>query len=102
MKFSKLGLVHFAKSHEVKGSILTATVRRNPSGLYFVSILVGIDVQELPKTGLSVGIDVGWKDFAIPSDGAKHGNSKWFRKIDKEGSRRKADSIQTTRTSNEA
>ena len=38
IKLPKLGLVRFAKSREVKGRILSATIRRNPSGKYFVSI----------------------------------------------------------------
>ncbi|PEM43129.1 RNA-guided endonuclease TnpB family protein, partial [Bacillus wiedmannii] len=37
MKLPKLGLVRFAQSREVKGRILNATVRQNPSGRYFVS-----------------------------------------------------------------
>jgi putative transposase len=36
-KLPKLGLVKFAKSREVEGRILNATVRRNPSGKYWVS-----------------------------------------------------------------
>ena len=38
IKLPKLGLVRFAKSREVKGRILNATIRRNPSGKYFVSL----------------------------------------------------------------
>ncbi|MFK4423592.1 hypothetical protein ABH959_000724 [Bacillus sp. RC51] len=38
IKLPKLGLVRFAKSREVEGRILHATIRRNPSGKYFVSI----------------------------------------------------------------
>lgn len=83
IKLPKLGLVKFAKSREVEGRILNATVRRNPSGKYFVSILVETKVQELPKTNSSVGIDVGLKDFAILSDGTKYKNPKWFRKLEK-------------------
>ena len=83
IKLPKLGLVKFAKSREVEGRILSATVRRNPSGKYFVSILVETEVQELPKTGSAVGIDVGLKDFAILSDGTKYTNPKWFRKLEK-------------------
>lgn len=82
IKLPKLGLVRFAKSREVEGRILNATVRRNPSGKYFVSILVETEVQELPKTGSEVGIDVGLKDFAILSDGTKYENPKWFRKLE--------------------
>ena len=51
-------MVRFAKSREVEGRILTATVRRNPSGKYFVSILAEIEVQPLENNS-SVGIDLG-------------------------------------------
>jgi putative transposase len=83
IKLPKLGFVRFAKSREVEGRILSATIRRNPSGKYFVSILVETEVQDLPKTGSAVGIDVGLKDFAILSDGTKYDNPKWFRKLEK-------------------
>lgn len=83
IKLPKLGLVKFAKSREVEGRILSATVRRNPSGKYFVSILVETEVQPLEKTGSSVGIDVGLKDFAILSTGQVFGNLKWFRTLEK-------------------
>ncbi|MCM3736727.1 IS200/IS605 family element RNA-guided endonuclease TnpB [Bacillus cytotoxicus] len=83
IKLPKLGFVHFAKSREVEGRILNATVRRNPSGKYFVSILVETEVQLLEKTGASVGVDVGLKDFAILSTGEVFGNPKWFRTLEK-------------------
>lgn len=83
IRLPKLGLVKFAKSREVEGRILNATVRRNSSGKYFVSILVETKVRPLEKTGSSVGIDVGLKDFAILSDGTKYENLKWLRKLEK-------------------
>ncbi|PHB65794.1 transposase, partial [Bacillus pseudomycoides] len=79
MKLPKLGLVRFAKSREVEGRILHATIRRNPSGRYFVSVLVETSVQEIPKTESTCGIDVGLKDFAILSDGTTYKNPKFFR-----------------------
>ncbi|MGG2063855.1 IS200/IS605 family element RNA-guided endonuclease TnpB [Bacillus sp. S14(2024)] len=82
IRLPKLGLVKFSKSREVEGRILNATIRRNPSGKYFVSILVETEVQELPKTGSSVGVDVGLKDFAILSTGEVFCNPKWFRKLE--------------------
>lgn len=82
IKLPKLGLVRFAKSREVHGRILNATVRRNPSGKYFVSILVETEVQPLEKTGSSIGIDVGLKTFATLSDGTSYENPKWFRKLE--------------------
>lgn len=82
IKLPKLGLVRFAKSREVEGRILNATIRRNPSGKHFVSILVETEVQPLEKTGSSVGIDVGLKDFAILSDGTVYSNPKFFRRLE--------------------
>ncbi|MGH1134549.1 RNA-guided endonuclease TnpB family protein, partial [Bacillus mycoides] len=88
--------VRFAKSREVEGRILNATVRRNPSGKYFVSILVETNVQEMPKTESTCGIDVGLKDFAILSDGTTYKNHKFFRTL--EGKLAKAQRILSRRT----
>lgn len=83
LKLPKLGFVRFAKSREVEGRILNATVRRNPSGKYFVSLLVEIKVQPLEKTGSSVGVDLGLKDFAILSTSEVFINPKWLRNLEK-------------------
>src|SRR5699024_8619931 len=82
IKLPKLGWIRFAMSREVEGRILNVTIRRNPSGKYFVSILVEAEVQELPKTDSAVGIDVGLKDFAILSDGTVYSNPKFFRRLE--------------------
>jgi putative transposase len=82
IKLPKLGLVSFAKSREVHGKILNATIRRNPSGKYFVSIGTEVEVTELPKTESAIGIDVGLKDFAILSDGTTYSNPKFFRTLE--------------------
>lgn len=83
IKLPKLGLVRFAKSREVNGRILNATIRRNPSGKYFLSIGTETEVGGLPKTQSAVGIDVGLKDFAILSDGTIYSNPKFFRILEK-------------------
>lgn len=83
IKLPKLGLVKFAKSKEVEGRILNATVRRNSSGKYFVSILVKTEVNPLPKANKDVGIDVGLKDFAVLSNGEVFANPKFLRKLEK-------------------
>lgn len=82
IKLPKLGLVKYAKSREVEGRILNATIRRNPSGKYFVSVLAEVGIDELPKTGQEVGIDVGLKDFAILSNGVVARNPKFFRRLE--------------------
>ncbi|WP_339315668.1 IS200/IS605 family element RNA-guided endonuclease TnpB [Paenibacillus sp. FSL R10-2734] len=82
IKLPKLGCVPFAKSRKIKGRILSATLRRNPVGKYFVSILAEVDVQPLPKTDSSVGIDMGLKNFAILSNGEVFRNPKFFRTLE--------------------
>lgn len=83
LKLPKLGFVRFAKSREVEGRILNATVRRNPTGKYFVSILVETEVEPIEKTDSSVGIDVGLNDFAVLSDKTTYENPKFFRSLEK-------------------
>ncbi len=83
IKLPKLGLVRFAKSREVHGRVLNATVRRTPSGKYFVSILAEVDVQPMEKAESSIGIDLGITDFAIFSDGRKIDNNKFTAKMEK-------------------
>lgn len=85
IKLPKLGWVKFAKSREVEGRILSATIRRNPSGKYFVSILC--EMNACPYVPVDkekfVGVDLGLKDFAILSDGTKISAPKVFRKYEK-------------------
>ena len=83
IKLPQLGLVTFAKSRNIDGRIINATVRRNPSGKYFVSLLAEVDVQPLEKTESTIGVDMGLKQFAILSDGTTYANPKFFRTLEK-------------------
>ena len=96
IKLPKLGLVRFAKSREVEGRILSATVRRNPSGNYFVSLGTETEIAEWPKTNSAIGIDVGVKDFAILSNGIIYSNPKFFRTLEEKLA--KAQRIMSRRT----
>ena len=82
IKLPKLGLVRYAKSRDVVGRIINGTIRRNPSGKYFISILVETEVEHFEKTGTAIGIDVGLKDFATLSDGTIYKNPKFFRTLE--------------------
>ncbi|MBM6876449.1 RNA-guided endonuclease InsQ/TnpB family protein, partial [Fusobacterium mortiferum] len=55
---------------------------RNGSGKYFISLLCEVDIQELPKTNSSVGIDLGIKDMAILSSGEKIENLKFRKQLE--------------------
>src|SRR5699024_11743475 len=83
VKLPKLGLVRFSKSRDIEGRILHTTVRRNPSGKYFISILVETEVHPLDKTETSIGIDLGITDFAILADGRMDNNHKYSLKMEK-------------------
>ena len=83
IKLPKLGQVKFAKSRELNGRILNATIRKNPSGKFFVSILCEEEVPELPETSLEIGIDLGITDFAILSNGQKIDNNRFTSKMEK-------------------
>ncbi|WP_307840019.1 RNA-guided endonuclease TnpB family protein [Bacillus cereus] len=78
MKLSKIGLVRFAQSCEAKGCVIHATIRRNPSGRYLVSLVVETGVQELLKIQSYIGMDVGFKDFTLLSDGTTYKNPSFF------------------------
>ncbi|WP_440896515.1 IS200/IS605 family element RNA-guided endonuclease TnpB [Amphibacillus sp. Q70] len=82
IKLPKLGLVKFAKSREVDGRLLNATIRRHPSGKYFISILVETEVDSLPQTKQSTGVDVGIKAFATLSDGTTYKNPRCLRMLE--------------------
>ncbi|MFS0775694.1 IS200/IS605 family element RNA-guided endonuclease TnpB [Neobacillus sp. 3P2-tot-E-2] len=96
IKLPKLGLVRFARSREVKGRIVSATIRRNPSGKYFVSLATETEVTELPKTQSVVGLDVGLKDLVTLSNGKSYSNPKFFRTL--EAKLAKAQQIMSRRT----
>jgi putative transposase len=82
VKLPKLGWVRFAKSREVEGRILSVTIRRNPSGKYFISITTEVEIQPLPKTFQEVGIDLGIKDFAVCSNGTIIENLHFLRNME--------------------
>ena len=75
----KLKWVKFRGNLDVKGKPLSATISRTPSGKYFASICCKeVEIEEFDKTGSLIGIDLGIKDFAITSDGAKIANPKYL------------------------
>lgn len=64
-------------SRSFKGKIKSCTISKTPTNEYFVSILVETEHIKFEKTGKSVGIDLGIKDFVITSDGYKYKNKRY-------------------------
>ena len=83
IQIPKLGFVRFANSRDINGVIKRATIRRNPSGKYFISILAETEVNKFQETGSNIGIDVRLTKFATLSNGVQYDNPKFFRKLEK-------------------
>lgn len=84
IKLPKLGWVRFAKSREIEGRILSATIRRNPTGKYFVSVLCETEIQPFAQKDTAIGIDLGIKSFSVCSNGEVVANPKSLRKYEKQ------------------
>ena len=87
IQLPKLGRVKCRVSRQITGHILSATVSRNPSGKYYVSLCCRIeqdDAFHLPATGNAVGLDMGLTDYITDSNGEKHSNPKYLRHEEKQ------------------
>lgn len=76
LTIAKMGDMKVKWSRRVTCDPSTVTVIRNPSGRYFVSLTVDIDVALLAETGMSVGIDFGVARLATLSTGERIANPK--------------------------
>lgn len=84
MRLPLIGLIECRFSRELEGKILSATVSKEPSGKYMVSVCcTDVEINPLPCTGAVVGVDLGVKDLAITSDGFKYPNNKYTAKSEK-------------------
>ena len=85
VKKDKLIIPKFRKGIEmimerkIKGTIKHCSISKTPTEKYFVSILTEQEYIPLNKTGLSVGIDLGLKDFLVLSNGTKIKNHRFLR-----------------------
>jgi len=82
IRLEKIGWVKIINHQEILNDVkfLSVTVSKNSCNDYYASICIEQEVQELPKTGNVVGIDVGLKEFITTSDGLQIKNPKYFRK----------------------
>jgi putative transposase len=59
-------------SRRFEGTPSSMTISKDPSGRYFISIIVETEIESKPISTNKVGIDVGLTDFVITSDGIKY------------------------------
>lgn len=82
IKLPKLKWVKAKIHREFIGKIKSATISQNPSGKYFVSVLVETEHIPMESTGCMIGIDLGIKDLLITSDGEKFDNIRTTKKYE--------------------
>ncbi|MCK4259521.1 MAG: IS200/IS605 family element transposase accessory protein TnpB [Halanaerobiales bacterium] len=84
IKLPKLGWVKFAKSRDVEGKIINATISQMPSGKYFVSICCSSKIEELKYGENAISLDMGLKHFATSSTGEIIENPKYLYKSEQQ------------------
>ena len=87
IKLPKLGKVKirgYRNKDKIEGKIINATIIRETTNKYYVSVLVEeeLSVEKVIPTSI-VGIDLGLKDLVITSDGIKYANEKIIMKYEK-------------------
>ena len=83
VRLPKIGWVKVKAHRQPKGLIKSATISKNATGKYFISILCEEEILPLPKTNSNLGIDLGLENFAILSTGEKVGNPRYLTSLSK-------------------
>ncbi len=81
LQLEKIGKINVVIDRNIPDDAVfkSVTISKNPSGKYYASILVQININQKLLTGRMVGIDLGLKDLFILSDGQVIDNPKFFR-----------------------
>lgn len=82
IKLPKLKWVKAKIHRNFEGKIKSAIISQNPSGKYFVSVVVEAEYTPTESTGNIIGIDLGIKDLLITSDGDKFDNIRTTKKYE--------------------
>lgn len=82
LTLSKIGTVKLKLSRQIQGKVKTCQIKRE-CGKWFVIFTVEAKAEPLPKTGQSVGLDMGISAFATLSDGTQIDNFKYYESTQK-------------------
>jgi putative transposase len=82
IQLEKIGKVKFVKDRDFPEfyKFMSVTISKNPSGEFYISVLVEQEINSKNKTNKDVGLDVGIKSFSVQSDGIEVDNPKYFSK----------------------
>ena len=81
IKLPKLGMVKIRDKQTPQGRILNATISKEPSGKYYVSVCcTDVEIKKFKNTNSNIGLDLGIKEFCITSNGEIIENPKYLKK----------------------
>lgn len=88
LKLPKMTPIAYVKSREIEGQVFRTTICKSKTNKFYVSLTAKTYETPLLKTGQSVGIDLGIKNFATLSNGQiisnPHFSDKMLKKIKRE------------------
>lgn len=71
VKLPKIGWVCCKVHKPIDGRIVSATVREEPDGRFYLSVTCdGVELPDVASTGREVAVEVGYEHLAVLSDGA--------------------------------
>lgn len=79
---SKIGVIKAKIHRRIAGKLKNCTIRRQ-NGKWYACFAIEFEASPLPKTGESVGIDVGLASFATLSNGETIENPRFYRSDEK-------------------
>ena len=79
VSLSKIGSIRMVLHRPIEGTIKTVTVRRTPTGKWYVCFSVEVEPVTLEPCQLAIGVDVGLTHFATLSTGEHIANPRFFR-----------------------
>ena len=81
IKLPKIGIFKIRDKQIPKGRILNATISKESSGKYYVSLCcTDVEIKKLKNTNSNIGLDLGIQEFCITSNGETIENPKYLSK----------------------
>ena len=83
LTLSRIGSLRLRLSRQIEGKIKTCTIKRQIDGWFVIFAVEEGYSPFIPRTGESVGIDVGIENFATFSSGEVIENPKYLRQVER-------------------
>ncbi len=84
LRLSKIGKVKIKQHRPIEGKIKTLTITRTSTGKWYACFSVECEIEPMPVTLETAGVDCGLKEFAVLSNGEPIHNPRFFRAEEKQ------------------